>query len=82
MKAIMSHEEQQPGVLRGLRDRDKATAFYNKIARVYDFLSEASEGPIRRFGLEKLTVKEGGTRSQDRFWNRHLFGRNGPDGRV
>ena len=59
MKAIMSHEEQQPGVLRVLRDRDEATAFYNKIARVYDFLSEASEGPIRQFGLEKLTVKEG-----------------------
>jgi ubiquinone/menaquinone biosynthesis C-methylase UbiE len=52
-------EQDQPGVLRVLRSRDEARAFYNKIARVYDFLSESSEEPMRKFGLEQLGVRDG-----------------------
>ena len=56
---ILSDQEHQPGVLPVLRTRDEAKAFYNKIARVYDFLSDTSEAPIRSLGLEKLDVREG-----------------------
>ena len=56
----MSDQTQdQPGVLRVLRTREEARAFYNKIARVYDFLSESSEEPMRRYGLGKLAVRDG-----------------------
>lgn len=54
-----NQEPNQPGVLRVLRTKAEARAFYNKIARVYDFLSENSEEPIRNFGLEQLQVREG-----------------------
>jgi ubiquinone/menaquinone biosynthesis C-methylase UbiE len=53
------NNQEQFGVLRVLRTKAEARAFYNKIARVYDFLSENSEEPIRNFGLEQLQVREG-----------------------
>ena len=44
MSRIVSETKQdEPGVLRVLRTKDEARAFYNKIARVYAFLSESSE---------------------------------------
>lgn len=56
----MNNEEQdQHRMLRVLRTRDEAREFYNKIARVYDFLSESSEEPIRRFGVEQLDARGG-----------------------
>src|ERR1700741_232368 len=54
-----NQEQEQFSVLRVLRTKAEARAFYNKIARVYDFLSENSEEPIRNFGLERLQVREG-----------------------
>jgi ubiquinone/menaquinone biosynthesis C-methylase UbiE len=54
-----NQESNQPGGLRVLRTKAEARAFYNKIARVYDFLSEKSEEPIRHFGLEQLHIEEG-----------------------
>ena len=56
----MSNQIQdQRDVLRVLRTREEAKTFYNKIARVYDFLSESSEEPIRRHGLGQLAVRDG-----------------------
>src|ERR1041384_3949836 len=54
-----NQEPNQPGVLRVVRTKAEARAFYNKIAQVYDFLSERSEEPIRSLGLEQLHIKEG-----------------------
>lgn len=60
MSSILGNQEQdERGVLRVLRTRDEARAFYNKIARVYDFLSERSEEPIRSAGVEMLDVRVG-----------------------
>lgn len=60
MSSISNNQKQdQPGVLRVLRTRDEARAFYNKIARVYDFLSESTEEPMRKFGLDQLDVRDG-----------------------
>jgi hypothetical protein len=56
---LNNQEREQFGVLQVLRTKAEARAFYNKIARVYDFLSENSEEPIRNFGLEQLQVREG-----------------------
>jgi demethylmenaquinone methyltransferase/2-methoxy-6-polyprenyl-1,4-benzoquinol methylase len=54
-----NQKQEQHGVLRVLRTRDEARAFYNKIARVYDFLSESTEEPMRKFGLDQLDVRDG-----------------------
>ncbi len=60
MSQILNEPEQhQPGVQRVLQTRKETKAFYDKIAKVYDLLSEHSEQPIRNFGLEKLDVREG-----------------------
>jgi demethylmenaquinone methyltransferase/2-methoxy-6-polyprenyl-1,4-benzoquinol methylase len=42
-----------------LRTKADARAFYNKIASVYDLLSERSEEPLRNYGLEKLALRRG-----------------------
>ena len=49
----------QPGVLRVLQTRDETKAFYNKIAKVYDVLSEHSEAPVRLAGLKMLDIQPG-----------------------
>jgi len=60
MSQILNEPEQhQPGVQRVLQTRKETKAFYDKIAKVYDLLSEHSEQPIRNIGLEKLDVREG-----------------------
>lgn len=41
-------------ILRVLRGKAETRAFYNKISKVYDFLSEHSEAPIRAAALERL----------------------------
>jgi ubiquinone/menaquinone biosynthesis C-methylase UbiE len=46
-------------VLRVLQSKDETKAFYNKIAAVYDLLSEHSEGPVRDAGLEMLAIQAG-----------------------
>ncbi len=52
-------EEYQPEVLRVFQSKDETKAFYNKIAKVYDLLSEHSEQPMREKGLVKLAAKPG-----------------------
>lgn len=60
MSSISNNQKQdQHGVVRVMRTKDEARAFYNKIARVYDFLSESTEEPMRKFGLDQLDVRDG-----------------------
>jgi demethylmenaquinone methyltransferase/2-methoxy-6-polyprenyl-1,4-benzoquinol methylase len=42
-----------------VRTREQTRAFYNKISRVYDLLSDRSEAPVRREGLELLNPRRG-----------------------
>ncbi len=49
----------QPGILRVLQTKEETKAFYNKIAKVYDFLAEHSEEPVRKVGLEMLGAQAG-----------------------
>ena len=46
-------------VLRVFQSKDQTRAFYNKISRVYDLLSERSEAPMRKAGLELLRARSG-----------------------
>ena len=46
-------------VLRVFQTKDQTRAFYNKISHVYDLLSERSEAPMRKAGLELLGVRSG-----------------------
>jgi ubiquinone/menaquinone biosynthesis C-methylase UbiE len=48
-----------PPILRVFQSKDQTRAFYNKISRVYDLLSERSEAPMRRAGLDLLRPKSG-----------------------
>jgi demethylmenaquinone methyltransferase/2-methoxy-6-polyprenyl-1,4-benzoquinol methylase len=49
----------QPEVSRVLQTKSETKAFYNKISKVYDFLADQSEEPVRREGLEKLNARPG-----------------------
>jgi demethylmenaquinone methyltransferase/2-methoxy-6-polyprenyl-1,4-benzoquinol methylase len=49
----------EPGVLRVLTTKAETRAFYDKIAHVYDLLSEQTEGPLKHQGLQKLAAKPG-----------------------
>ena len=46
-------------VLRVFQSKDQTRAFYNKISRVYDLLSERSEAAMRKAGLELLCASAG-----------------------
>ena len=49
----------EPGVLRVLQTKDVTRQYYNKIAKVYDLLSEETEQPMREAGFEKLAARPG-----------------------
>ena len=49
----------QASILRVFETKDQTKAFYNKISRVYDLLSERSEAPMRNAGLDLLNAKAG-----------------------
>lgn len=51
--------ENQPGVLRVLQSKNETKAFYNKIAKVYDVLSEHSERAMREAGIRMLAPSTG-----------------------
>lgn len=51
--------ENQPGVLRVLQTKGETKAFYNKIAKVYDLLSEHSERAMREAGIRFLAPSLG-----------------------
>ena len=46
-------------ILRVFQSKDQTRAFYNKISRVYDMLSERSEAPMRKAGLALLKARAG-----------------------
>ena len=54
-----SNQPSHPAILRVLQSKDQTRAFYDKISRVYDLLSERSETPMRRAGLELLNAHAG-----------------------
>jgi demethylmenaquinone methyltransferase/2-methoxy-6-polyprenyl-1,4-benzoquinol methylase len=49
----------EPDVLRVLQSKSETKAFYNKIAKVYDLLSEHSERAMREDGIEMLAPASG-----------------------
>lgn len=49
----------EPGVLRVFESKDEAKAYYDRIAGVYDLLTDKAEQPMRAAGLEKLAVGPG-----------------------
>lgn len=51
----------EPGVLRVLQSKEETRRFYNKIASVYELLSERSEAPMREIGLTLLAARPGET---------------------
>jgi ubiquinone/menaquinone biosynthesis C-methylase UbiE len=56
---MTTHSKSKPPVLRVFQTKEQTRAFYNKISRVYDLLSERSEAPMRKFGLGLLKPKAG-----------------------
>jgi demethylmenaquinone methyltransferase/2-methoxy-6-polyprenyl-1,4-benzoquinol methylase len=76
----------QPEVLRVLQTKSETKAFYNKISKVYDFLADQSEEPVRREGLEKLNARPGEKVLEIGFGTGHslvaLAQAVGPTGRV
>lgn len=81
-----SAESAYPSVLRVFQSKDQTKAFYNKISRVYDLLSERSEAPMRKAGLLLLGPKPGETILEIGYGTGHtlvLLGKAvGPKGRI
>lgn len=50
---------EHPSILRVFQTKAQTRAFYNKICHVYDLLSESSEAPMRKAGLELLRAIPG-----------------------
>jgi demethylmenaquinone methyltransferase/2-methoxy-6-polyprenyl-1,4-benzoquinol methylase len=73
-------------ILRVLQSKDQTRAFYNKISRVYDALSERSEAPMRKAGLELLRASAGESVLEIGFGTGHslvsLAKAVGPKGKV
>ena len=49
----------QSDVLRVFQSKNETKAFYNKISKVYDLLSDRSEAPMRKAALRLLAASEG-----------------------
>jgi demethylmenaquinone methyltransferase/2-methoxy-6-polyprenyl-1,4-benzoquinol methylase len=75
-----------PAILRVFQSKDQVRAFYNKISRVYDLLSERSEAPMRKAGLDLLKPHAGESILEIGFGTGHslvsLARAVGPKGRV
>lgn len=73
-------------VLRVFQSKKETRCFYNKIARVYDLLSDRSEAPMRKAGLDLLSTSGGETALEIGFGTGHslvaLAKAVGPKGRV
>ena len=76
----------EPGVLRVFQTRSETRAFYNKIAKVYDILSEHSERPMREAGIRMLAPALGERLLEIGFGTGHvlveLARAVGPTGKV
>jgi demethylmenaquinone methyltransferase/2-methoxy-6-polyprenyl-1,4-benzoquinol methylase len=77
---------EHPSILRVFQSKDQTRAFYNKISRVYDLLSERSEAPMRKAGLELLGASPGESVLEIGFGTGHslvsLANAVGPTGTV
>jgi len=51
--------DEQHDVMRVLQSKDETRAFYNKISKVYDLLSERTEHAVRERGLHLFAAKAG-----------------------
>ncbi len=76
----------EPGVLRVLQGKAETKAFYNKIAKVYDLLSEQSERAMREEGIKMLAPSLGERLLEIGFGTGHvlveLAKAVGPTGKV
>ncbi len=76
----------EEGLLRVLQSKAETRAFYDKISKVYDLLSERSEAPVRRLGLQKLAARPGELVLEVGYGTGHclvtLATAVGPNGRV
>ena len=57
--SVAGTADPESGVLRVLTSKAETRAFYDKIARIYDVMSESTEGPLKQQGLEKLAARPG-----------------------
>ena len=75
-----------PGILRVFQTKDQTRAFYNKISHVYDLLSERSEAPMRKAGIDLLKPHTGESILELGFGTGHalvsLAKAVGPKGKV
>jgi ubiquinone/menaquinone biosynthesis C-methylase UbiE len=73
-------------ILRVFQSKDQTRAFYNKISSVYDLLSERSEAPMRKAGLDLLKTILGESVLEIGFGTGHslmsLANAVGPKGKV
>jgi demethylmenaquinone methyltransferase/2-methoxy-6-polyprenyl-1,4-benzoquinol methylase len=76
----------EPGVLRVLQTKSETKAFYDKIAKVYDLLSEHSERPLREAGMKLLATVPGEHMLEIGFGTGHILAELanavGPTGKV
>lgn len=52
-------QDRHTPALRVFQSREQTRAYYNKISRFYDLLSDRSEAPVRKAGLNLLMVRAG-----------------------
>ena len=76
----------EPAVLRVLQSKGETKAFYNKIAKVYDLLSEHSERAMREEGIKMLAPAPGEHLLEIGFGTGHVLAELakmvGPSGKV
>ena len=81
-----NRDDPESGILRVFQSKDQIRAYYNKIARAYDLLSERTEQPMREKGLARLAAKTGEKILEVGFGTGHclveLARAVGPTGRV
>lgn len=79
-------ESYEPGVLRVLQSKAEIRDYYNKLAKVYDLLSEEAEQPMRDKGIRKLAVRPGERILEAGFGTGHclieIASAVGPSGKV
>lgn len=71
MKADSDHNDQ--GILRVFQSKAEIKAYYDKIARVYDLLSERAEQPMREKGLQQLAAEPGESMLEIGFGTGHCL---------
>jgi ubiquinone/menaquinone biosynthesis C-methylase UbiE len=83
---IKTKRREKETVLRVTQSRNQVKAYYNKISRFYDFLSDRSEAPMRKAGLNLLGACTGEQILEIGFGTGHILialGKAvGPQGKV